>query len=96
VGGGLNPTAFIQLLHVCRFVASGVKRFIQKLKLAPDQNIIFLFLFQQKYKLLPATTVFCWLACCWQKYIQAGPSMMWFFYACCRGSMRRFLKFQHG
>ena len=24
--------------------------------------------------------------------IQAGPSMLWFFYACCRGSMRRFLK----
>ena len=27
------------------------------------------------------------------EYLQAGPSMMWFFYACCRGSMRRFLKF---
>ena len=25
-------------------------------------------------------------------YIQAGPSMMWYFYACCTGSMRRFLK----
>ena len=25
--------------------------------------------------------------------IQAGPSMMWFFYACCRCSMRSFSKF---
>ena len=25
--------------------------------------------------------------------VQAGPSMMWFFYASCWGSMRRFLKF---